>query len=107
MARRVAVVTGGNKGIGFETVRGLIKQAGAELDVVLTARDDSRGKEAIAKLAAEGLDAKFHQCDITDESSVTALRDFLLASYGGSFRLLAAQRCASSLNSALQAWMCW
>jgi len=50
---------------------------------VWPARDEGRGKEAIAKLEAEGLHPKFHQLDIDDEESVLRLKDFLVESYGG------------------------
>ena len=47
------------------------------------ARDESRGKEAVAKLEGEGLHPKFHQLDIDDQTSIERLRDFLLEKYGG------------------------
>ena len=65
---RVAVVTGGNKGIGLAVVRGLGKQFTG--DVYLTARDEGRGREAVAMLEAEGLSPKFHQLDITSQESI-------------------------------------
>lgn len=77
----VAVVTGANRGIGYEVVRGLCKQFSG--DVILCARDNQRGEEAINKLKEEGLQAKFHQLDITDESSVKNLKEYLLANYSG------------------------
>ena len=39
---QVAVVTGGNRGIGLGTVRGLLKSDGFSGDVFLTARDETR-----------------------------------------------------------------
>ncbi|RUS82997.1 hypothetical protein EGW08_009234 [Elysia chlorotica] len=81
MAPKVAVVTGANKGIGFQIVRDLCKRF--EGDVILTSRDDSRGKTAVETLKKEGLDPKYHQLDINDHSSVVRLRDFLQSTYGG------------------------
>ena len=78
---RVAVVTGSNKGIGFAIVRDLCKQFTG--DVYLTARDEGRGKAAVALLNAEGLSPKFHQLDITSHESVEALKKFVLEKYGG------------------------
>jgi carbonyl reductase 1 len=78
---RVAVVTGSNKGIGFAIVRGLCKQFQGH--VYLTARDEGRGKEAIAELEKEGLHPKFHQLDIEDTKSVENLKQFLQKTYGG------------------------
>lgn len=77
----VAVVTGSNKGIGFEIVRAMCKQFPG--DVYLTARDPGRGQEAVAKLQEEGLHPLFHQLDIDDPQSIRALRDFLKQKYGG------------------------
>ena len=45
MSKRVAVVTGSNKGIGFAIVRGLAKAFKG--DVYLTARNEERGLKAM------------------------------------------------------------
>lgn len=63
----VALVTGGNRGIGFEACREL---AGNGMRVVLTARDPEKGEEAAHRLQDEGLDVTFEQLDITDVRSV-------------------------------------
>ncbi|KAF7017340.1 hypothetical protein CFC21_030799 [Triticum aestivum] len=77
---RVAVVTGGNKGIGFEVCRQL---ASGGIAVVLTARDEMRGGEAVERLNALGLShVVFHQLEITDASSAAALAGFLKARFG-------------------------
>jgi len=81
-SRRVAVVTGANKGIGFAVVRGLCKQL-ADVDVFLTARNESLGQEAVKQLEAEGLKPKFHQLDLNDSGSIEKLKTFLQTSYGG------------------------
>lgn len=78
---RVALVTGGNKGIGFAIARDLCRQFSG--DVVLTARDEARGRAAVQQLQAEGLSPRFHQLDIDDLQSIRALRDFLRKEYGG------------------------
>jgi len=77
----VAVVTGGNKGIGLGVVRGLCKQFKG--DVFLTARDETRGKAAVASLEDEGLSPKFHILDLDREETVIDLRNFLQNKYGG------------------------
>ncbi|KZC07366.1 Carbonyl reductase [NADPH] 1, partial [Dufourea novaeangliae] len=74
-------VTGGNKGIGFAIVRGLCKQFDGI--VYLTARDTTRGLNAIKELEKEGLTPKFHQLDVTEESSVIVFRDHLQKTHGG------------------------
>jgi NAD(P)-dependent dehydrogenase (short-subunit alcohol dehydrogenase family) len=73
------VVTGGNRGIGFEICRQLAAR-GAR--VVLTARKPAAGTAAIKKLAAQKLAAEFHPLDVTDAKSIAALRDFLDNTYG-------------------------
>ncbi|XP_069927954.1 carbonyl reductase [NADPH] 1 isoform X2 [Oryctolagus cuniculus] len=78
---RVALVTGANKGIGYTIVRDLCRLFSG--DVVLTARDEARGRVAVQQLQAEGLSPRFHQLDITDLQSIRALHDFLRKEYGG------------------------
>ncbi|KAI4578697.1 hypothetical protein MJT46_000065 [Ovis ammon polii x Ovis aries] len=78
---RIALVTGANKGLGFAIVRDLCRRFPG--DVVLTARDEARGRAAVQQLQAEGLSPRFHQLDITDLQSIRAVRDFLLKEYGG------------------------
>ena len=77
----VAVVTGSNKGIGFGIVRSLCKKF--EGDVILTSRNEERGRDAVQALKIEGLNPKFHLLDICDEKSVINLRDFIKENYGG------------------------
>jgi NAD(P)-dependent dehydrogenase (short-subunit alcohol dehydrogenase family) len=67
---RIAVVTGGNKGIGFEICRQLAR---CGVRVVLTARDGVRGLDAERKLQDEGLNVLFHPLDVTDSAQVDAL----------------------------------
>ncbi|XP_015873269.3 (+)-neomenthol dehydrogenase [Ziziphus jujuba] len=80
-AERIAVVTGANKGIGFETVR----QLGFEgITVVLTARDEKRGIEAKSLLHQMGLSDRvvFHQLDVLDPLSIQSLADFVKDRFG-------------------------
>ena len=80
-APRVAVVTGANKGLGFAITRDLCRNFSG--DVVLTARDEARGRAAVQQLQAEGLSLCFHLLDIDDLQSIRTLRDFLCKEYGG------------------------
>ncbi|XP_028680924.2 carbonyl reductase 1-like [Erpetoichthys calabaricus] len=82
MSRKVAVVTGSNKGIGLAIVRGLCKHPYPG-DVLLTARNEQLGLEAVAALRKEGFNPLFHQLDICDPVSVQRLHDHLLQNYGG------------------------
>ncbi len=75
----VALVTGGNKGIGREVVRQLAEQG---LTVYLGARDPERGQSAVEELTSaaladsggrrNGLDIRFARLDVTDVASVKA-----------------------------------
>ncbi|WJX87035.1 (+)-neomenthol dehydrogenase [Trifolium repens] len=78
---RYAVVTGSNKGIGLEIVRQL---ASAGIKVVLTARDEKRGLQALETLKASGLSdfVVFHQLDVADAASVATLADFVKSQFG-------------------------
>lgn len=78
---KVAIVTGANKGIGLAIVRRMCKEFSG--DVILTSRDESRGRAAVAQLEGEGLHPKFHQLDIDSRDSITALKQFAEKSYGG------------------------
>jgi (+)-neomenthol dehydrogenase len=73
--KRCAVVTGGNKGIGFEICRQLALNG---IKVVLTARDEIKGKKAVQELQESGLsDLIFHQLDVKDSSSIDSLAKFV------------------------------
>ncbi len=74
MDRRVAVVTGANKGIGLEIARQLAREG---ITVFIGARDEERGRAAAEKLQAEGLDARPLRLDVTDDASVAAAASFV------------------------------
>ena len=78
---RVAIVTGANKGIGLAIVRSMCKKFTG--DIILTARDESRGRKAVTQLEEEGLHPKFHQLDIGSRDSITKVKEFLNTNYGG------------------------
>src|SRR6267143_4011103 len=68
--RRTALVTGANRGLGLETCVQLREKG---FRVILTSREDGKGIAATRKLDPEGRDAVYHQLDITDRGSITAL----------------------------------
>ena len=77
---RYAVVTGANKGIGLEIVKQL---ASLGVVVVLTARNETRGKDAITKLHHLGLsNVMFHQLDVLDALSIDSLAKFIQHKFG-------------------------
>ena len=80
-SRRVAVVTGSNKGIGLAIVRSLCKKFDG--DVILTSRSVDLGRDAVALLEKEGLHPLYHQLDITSLESIEGLRKFLNDTYKG------------------------
>jgi len=77
--QRIAVVTGGNGGLGREITRQLALQG---IFVVLTARNAAKGLEAAQVLASEQLPVHFYQLDVTDPASVEALGLFLEKEFG-------------------------
>ncbi|KAK1352836.1 Menthol dehydrogenase [Heracleum sosnowskyi] len=78
--RRCALVTGGNKGIGFEICRKLAENG---IRVILTARNEKNGREAVEKLELSGFsDVVFHQLDIKDPASISALADYVKSNFG-------------------------
>lgn len=81
MSTKVAIVTGGNKGIGLAIVRALCKQYQGV--VYLTARDIGRGQDAVTSLTAEGLKPVFHQLDINDMNSIATAAAYFKEKYGG------------------------
>jgi NAD(P)-dependent dehydrogenase (short-subunit alcohol dehydrogenase family) len=79
MTDTIALVTGANKGIGFETAR----QLGARgMTVLAGARDAALGRAATGTLRAEGLTAHFVPLDVTDEKSALAAAAWTEAEFG-------------------------
>jgi NAD(P)-dependent dehydrogenase (short-subunit alcohol dehydrogenase family) len=66
---RLALVTGANKGIGFEVARQLASQ---DIHVLLGSRDEDRGKKAVEQLVSQNLPVSFIQIDVTDQASIDA-----------------------------------
>src|SRR5690349_19162618 len=65
----IALVTGANKGIGYEIAAGL---GALGWSVGVGARDEHRREAAVEKLRAAGVDAFGVPLDVTDDASVTA-----------------------------------
>jgi NAD(P)-dependent dehydrogenase (short-subunit alcohol dehydrogenase family) len=66
-AERVALITGANKGIGFETARQLGKQG---TTVLVGSREKNRGQKAVDTLGGEGIDARLLVLDVTDQATI-------------------------------------
>jgi NAD(P)-dependent dehydrogenase (short-subunit alcohol dehydrogenase family) len=66
---KVALVTGGNRGIGREVVRQLGRRG---FRVIIGARDAASGRRAADEVRAEGGEATFLELDVSDSASVRA-----------------------------------
>ncbi len=76
---RLALVTGGNRGIGLEICRQLAAQGN---QVILTSRDEAQGREAVEKLRRFDLPVEWLQLDVTDRGSITRLYEEVLDKKG-------------------------
>jgi NAD(P)-dependent dehydrogenase (short-subunit alcohol dehydrogenase family) len=65
--KKIALVTGANRGLGFETCKQL-SQLG--VTVLLTSRDPIKGEVAAKQLIDKGLDVIFYQLDVSDRSNI-------------------------------------
>ena len=67
MNERIALVTGANKGIGYEVARQLGKRG---ITILVGARNETLGSEAAEQLKAEGVDAKFVPLDVIEQTTI-------------------------------------
>jgi NAD(P)-dependent dehydrogenase (short-subunit alcohol dehydrogenase family) len=81
MARpRVAVVTGANRGIGFEIARQLAERG---IQVVLASRSPAQGVAAVGKLAESGLtNVVSHPLDVTSDTSTAVFSAWVEQEFG-------------------------
>jgi NAD(P)-dependent dehydrogenase (short-subunit alcohol dehydrogenase family) len=76
---KVALITGANRGLGFETARQLAQQG---VKVLLGARTAAKSEEAAAKLRGEGLDVEPITLDVTDSNSIQSAAAHIESRYG-------------------------
>ena len=76
---KTVLITGGNKGIGFETARQLGKLG---FTILLGSRDLSRGQEATTKLMTENIQAKVITLDVTDLDTIQSAVKQIDQQYG-------------------------
>ena len=78
--RKIVLITGASRGIGYSLVEKLLEKKG-KLRIIMTCRDDEKGqqlyKDLCEKYPEEAERFFYHQLDITDEASITALIDFI------------------------------
>ncbi len=79
LSGRIAIVTGGNGGIGLGMAEGL---AAAGAIVVLAGRSAEKGEAAVQRIAQVGGKAEFAEADVTSETSCRALIDAAAARHG-------------------------
>ena len=77
--KRVALVTGGNKGIGYAICRRLAQN---DITVVVAARDQTKGENACARLRRAGSDVHFQLLDVTDEKSIKMATESIKTTFG-------------------------
>jgi NAD(P)-dependent dehydrogenase (short-subunit alcohol dehydrogenase family) len=77
--KRVALVTGANKGIGFETSRQL---AARGIKVLMGARDEERGHTAVDGLKSAGLDVDLVLLDVTNPEQIEQGRETIEKEFG-------------------------
>ena len=78
-AKKVALITGANKGIGMETSRQLGKLGYA---VLLGARDVPKGEAAAKQLRADGIDARAVKLDVTKAEDIIAVARMVESKFG-------------------------
>lgn len=76
----MTLITGANKGIGFEIARQLGRDHG--MTVLVGARDQTRGRETVEKLTTLGISARAVQLDVTDRSSVETAKAQIEREFG-------------------------
>jgi NAD(P)-dependent dehydrogenase (short-subunit alcohol dehydrogenase family) len=77
--KKIALITGANKGLGFEMARQLAQKG---VTVVMAARNAELGEAAAKKLQAEGLDVEFVKLDVLHHADHAAAATFLKEKFG-------------------------
>lgn len=77
--KRITLITGANKGIGFETSRQLGKLG---YKILLGSRDEIRGKKAVETLKNENIDAQLLVLDVTNQNTIDNAVKFIKEEYG-------------------------
>jgi NAD(P)-dependent dehydrogenase (short-subunit alcohol dehydrogenase family) len=79
MEQRIAIVTGGNRGLGLEICRQLAQKG---MPTMLTARDPDKGEAAARQLRTEGHHVYCQPLDVTKLSDIQALVAYVQAHFG-------------------------
>ncbi len=76
---KIALVTGANKGIGFETAKQLAQK---NIKVLLGARNETEGKKAEATLRDLSLDVTYVKLDISNSADIVNVKNYIEGEYG-------------------------
>ena len=76
--KKVAFISGANRGIGFETAK---KLAELDITVILGSRDLSKGKKAVSELSSYGFDVDLVQYDASDFEAPQKIYDYIAKKY--------------------------
>ncbi|MDE3253855.1 MAG: SDR family oxidoreductase [Bacteroidota bacterium] len=79
MSKKIALITGANKGLGFETALQLGREG---VHIIAAARDKTKGIEAVEKLKEAGIDAEFLQLDVDKDTDIRFAYEYILNKYG-------------------------
>lgn len=105
--KRIILITGANKGIGFETARQLGQQGHT---LLIGARDRAKGDEAALKLKAEGIEAHAIELDVTNDKTIQTAAEEIEEKFGKLDTLINNAGVAlegwgvSSLKVSLETW---
>lgn len=80
MPQRIAFITGGNRGLGYQTALDLGTQQ--DVKVVIGARNPDQGHEAAQKLRRAGADVDFLEFDVRNSDHIQSAYDYFAASPG-------------------------
>ena len=76
---KIALITGANRGLGFETARQLGREG---ITTIVAARDAEKGAQAVERLCDEGIDAHAVELDVTSGASVRAAAQRVRGEHG-------------------------
>ena len=83
--KKILLVTGSNKGIGYALIEGLLKEK-SELRIILSSRNENLGESALKSLISKYPNSKsqlfYHQLDITKKESISELIKWIKLKFG-------------------------
>ena len=77
--RRIALITGGNRGLGLQTALGLVSR---DVDAILGCRDYEKGRQVALGLREQGHQAEAVELDVADQATHQSVYDYLEKQYG-------------------------